>query len=130
MKEKIMKFFYGRYGNDSLNYFLLIMYLVFYVLTLISKNGLFMIFANACIVFALYRSLSRNTNRRINENRVFYRYYQPIKQRWKAFIKSVKDRHYKYFACPSCGQICRVPRKKGKITITCPRCHANFDKRS
>lgn len=130
MKEKIMKFFYGRYGNDSLNYFLLIMYLVFYVLTLIFRNSFFMILANACIIYALFRSLSRNTSRRINENRVFYRYYQPVKQRFKVLKKNIKDREYKYFVCPGCGQICRVPKKRGKITITCPRCHASFDRRS
>ena len=44
--------------------------------------------------------------------------------------KNIKDREYKYFVCPGCGQICRVPKKRGKITITCPRCHASFDRRS
>lgn len=130
MKEQLYRFFYGRYGNDSLNYFLLIMYVVFYILTIISQNAFFMILANAAIIFALYRSLSRNTSRRINENRVFYRFYQPIKQRFKALIKNIKDRNYKYYVCSGCGGICRVPRKRGQITITCPRCNRSFDGRS
>ena len=24
--------------------------------------------------------------------------------------------------CPKCGTVCRVPRGKGKIVITCPKC--------
>ena len=24
--------------------------------------------------------------------------------------------------CPGCGAVCRVPRGKGRIVITCPRC--------
>ena len=130
MKEKIYRFFIGRYGNDSLNYFLIIMYIIFYILTIISKNSLFMMFASLCLFFALFRCLSRNTSQRINENRLFYRYYQPIKQRFIVIKKNIKDRDYKYFLCPGCKGLCRVPRKKGKITITCPRCHHLFDGRS
>lgn len=130
MKEKIFRFFIGRYGNDSLNYFLIIMYIFFYILTILTKNTLFMTFATFSLFIALFRCLSRNITKRTNENVVFYRYYQPIKQRFKVIKKNIKDREYKYFVCPGCGGICRVPRRKGKISITCPRCSYVFDRRS
>ena len=32
------------------------------------------------------------------------------------------DKEHKYFTCPNCKTVCRVPRGKGKIVITCPKC--------
>ncbi|MBR3231854.1 MAG: hypothetical protein IKF75_04170, partial [Lachnospiraceae bacterium] len=44
------------------------------------------------------------------------------KQEWK-------DRKtYRYFKCPGCGQEVRVPKGKGRIRITCPKCHQSFEK--
>lgn len=35
-----------------------------------------------------------------------------------------------YFKCKNCGQILSVPRGKGRIRITCPRCGAKVEKKS
>ena len=40
------------------------------------------------------------------------------------------DREHRIFRCPSCDQRVRVPRGRGKIEITCPRCGQTFVKRS
>ena len=32
--------------------------------------------------------------------------------------------------CPKCGQRVRVPRHKGKLLVSCPKCHTKFDARS
>ena len=37
---------------------------------------------------------------------------------------------YSYFRCPQCGQQLRVPRGRGKISITCPKCGHQFIKKS
>ena len=37
---------------------------------------------------------------------------------------------HKYLKCPQCHQDLRVPKGKGEITITCPKCHHQFDKRT
>ncbi len=36
------------------------------------------------------------------------------------------SRYYKYFNCPNCNQKVRVPKGKGKIEITCPKCRTTF----
>ena len=42
-----------------------------------------------------------------------------------------QDRKYfKFFKCPACRQKIRVPRGKGKIEITCPRCGDRFIKKT
>ena len=55
---------------------------------------------------------------------------QPIKKRFNVIKKNHQDKEHKYYLCPSCKQIVRVPKGRGKITITCPTCKNRFDKKS
>jgi ribosomal protein L37AE/L43A len=45
-------------------------------------------------------------------------------------VDRIKDRRNRYFECPRCRQIVRVPRGKGKIAITCPKCKERFIKKT
>ena len=67
------------------------------------------------MIWAIFRCLSRNTYKRYQENR---KYLQ--------LLDRVKDREHRYFDCPKCHQRVRVPRGKGKISISCPRCKEKF----
>ena len=40
------------------------------------------------------------------------------------------DAEHRIFRCPKCDQRVRVPRGRGKISITCPKCGHEFIKRS
>ena len=35
-----------------------------------------------------------------------------------------------FLKCPTCGQILSVPKGKGKIRVTCPKCHSKMETRS
>ncbi len=49
------------------------------------------------------------------------------RERAERFRAQQQDkRYYKYFNCPNCNQKVRVPKGKGKIEITCPKCHTSF----
>ena len=37
---------------------------------------------------------------------------------------------YHYYRCPKCRQKLRVPRGRGRIQISCPRCGTQFIKKS
>ena len=42
-----------------------------------------------------------------------------------------RDRKTKAFLkCPSCGTTLAVPKGKGKLIVTCPKCHAKMETRS
>ena len=117
------KFMEGRYGTDRLNMAILISGLVASLLSSFLQKTVFgLVFwalSYGLMIWAIYRSLSRNTYRRYQENRKFLMIFD-----------RVKDRNNRYYDCPKCHQTVRVPRGKGKISITCPRCKEKFIKRT
>ena len=128
MKEKFIRFMAGRYGNDALNIFLLITYVL---LSFISRrNSIVSYIGSAIFIFALYRSMSRNIYKRRQENEVFLNLTKPMKPYINATKRNFQDKQRKYFVCPTCKQVIRVPRHKGKIEITCPSCRNHFERKS
>ena len=69
--------------------------------------------------WAIFRTMSRNTYKRYQENR-----------KYLAFVSRLKDREHKYFSCPKCRQSVRVPKGKGKVAISCPKCKERFIKKT
>jgi hypothetical protein len=116
-------FMAGRYGTDKLNMAILGVGVVCSLITLFATNpvvdlGLTVV-SYGLVIWAMFRSFSRQTYKRYQENRKFL-----------MLIDRVKDRHHRYFECPRCRQIVRVPRGKGKIAITCPKCREKFIKKT
>lgn len=130
MKEKLYRFLAGRYGMDDLNKFLLALEILFLLLNFFISNGILLILFYFIFALYVFRSFSRNIVARSIENQKYVRIRSKITHTFKAFFKSLKDRSYHYYVCPKCSQIIRVPRKKGMITITCPSCRTQFDKKS
>lgn len=130
MKEKLYRFLAGRYGMDDLNKFLFALEILLIVLSFFVPNVIIAILFY--LVFALYvfRSFSRNIVARSIENQKYVRIRSKIAHTFKAFFRNLNDRSYHYYVCPKCSQIIRVPRNKGMITITCPSCRTQFDKKS
>ena len=119
MNAGLRSFMSGRYGSDRLNMVILCAGLVASILSSLFRNlnarMIFLVLSYALMIWAIFRSLSRNTNKRYQENRRFLMIFDRL-----------KDRNNRYFNCPKCRQTVRVPRGKGKISITCPRCREKF----
>ena len=50
---------------------------------------------------------------------------------WLRLRRAIRrDKEHVYFKCPSCGQQLRVPRGRGRITVTCRACGASFQEKS
>ena len=115
----LQNFMAGRYGTDKLNMLILSVGLAVSLLSVFVQyapvNLLLVVLSYGLMIWAIFRTLSRNTYRRYQENRKFLQ-----------IVGRVKDRNNRYFDCPKCRQMVRVPRGKGKISITCPRCHEKF----
>ena len=131
MREKLRQFMIGRYGTDGLNQFLSITSLVLLLIAIISRVNLFTYLGAALLIFCYYRTFSRNISKRTEEN---YRYYA-VKDRIRSKFSSLRDQWnnrklYHYYRCPQCRQKLRVPRGRGRIQISCPRCGTQFIKKS
>jgi hypothetical protein len=114
----LQRFMMGRYGTDKLNTVILGAGVVISLVSVFVGGlaGLFMtMVAYGLMFWALFRCFSRNTYKRYRENR-----------RFLMILDRIKDREHKHFDCPKCHQPVRVPRGKGKIAITCPKCREKF----
>lgn len=133
-KEKLAQFMYGRRGTDDFSRFLLITTLVMIVLSWIFGGAFGTVFWTlglACLVYCYYRILSRDIYKRQKENT----WYLQKKSAFTTWLRSLKDRwqqrkDYRFFRCPSCRTLLRVPKGKGKIQLTCRKCGNRFERKS
>ena len=130
MRNAIQRFMYGRYGNDQFGHFLIGLGLVLILLEALTGFGLLTLLADVAVFYALFRMLSRNTYKRREENAKFLKKANPA-IKWLRLQQTIrKDKDHRYFKCPNCSQYRRVPRGKGKITVTCRSCGASFQEKS
>lgn len=115
----LRRFMMGRYGTDKLNMALLCAGVVCSLLAALIHlpllNLVLLLLSYVLLFLVIFRCLSRNTYKRYQENR-----------KYLLLIQRFKDREHRYYDCPRCRQQVRVPRGKGKISITCPKCREKF----
>lgn len=131
MKEKLMRFMYGRYGVDSLSNFLAGAAFASFIVSVIFDQGIFSTLAWALLIYSYFRIFSKNIYKRAAENQNFLNRTAKIRgqfYQWKNTLTQLKTHHI--YKCPTCRQKIRIPRGKGKIEIRCPKCNTRFIKRS
>ncbi|MBO6011292.1 MAG: hypothetical protein J6P71_05795 [Oscillospiraceae bacterium] len=136
MRDRLARLFYGRNGIDKLSTFLWVVGLVLLIISGIVRRFTsvgYAIWALAvvCIVLSFIRIFSRNVTKRAAENER----YLSMKNSFLNFFRGKKARFeqrrdYKFFKCPECKSMLRVPRGKGRIYVTCRKCGARFEAKS
>lgn len=117
----------GRYGVDPLSFALLILSILFLALAGILDVPYISIGALILLILCYLRMFSKNFARRRAENEVFMRFWRPVGAWFRRQKNRFRDRKtHRYFTCPHCKQSLRVPKGKGKISITCPKCRQEF----
>lgn len=139
MSEKIRKFMIGRNGPDEFTKFLtwvtfgvlLIGMILSFTLRGIAPIVPLVVFAISILllVFQYWRVFSKNIPLQQKMNR----WYTTRRYKLQVKLQKVKDRRqqakfYRFFKCPNCAQKVRVPKGRGKIMITCPKCKTEFIK--
>ena len=127
-QRKVVEWLRGRQGPDDLAVFCTNVALVLVVVNIFAHVSWLGWLALALIVYAMFRIQSKNLGARARENASFLRALGPARpwvQNPKAAFAEAKE--YKHVKCSSCGQRVRVPRGKGKLRVTCPKCHTKFE---
>lgn len=131
MREKLSRFMMGRYGTDSLNKCLLGVSMLLLIISLFIGRTLLYTVALALLIYSYFRMFSRNTAARMAENDKYLRVTERVRRLFRVNKLRFEQRGaYRFFKCPGCGQQVRVPKGRGRIMITCPKCRVSFEKTS
>lgn len=138
MLERFRRFMMGRYGPDQMTNGLIILGIIISVIGQLCWLPICIWISYILFIYTFFRMFSRNIEARQKENWAFLRVWQPMREwfikvgKWfSAHYEMIKQRkQYKYFKCPNCGLQLRAPRGRGKIQVTCQKCHKEFIKKT
>ena len=131
MREKFLHFMLGRYWADHLYSVMLIGGAVLVILSNFIFEVFFLLLGWILVVLAFVRAFSKDYSRRYAENQKFLELTGKIRKvfgKQRYVMEQRKDYHI--YTCPQCRQKIRIPRGKGKVEISCPKCHTKFIKKS
>lgn len=131
MRQKLASFMYGRYGFDKLSQFLIVLYFIIAICTVLIPNAIARLVVNGIslllLVFIFYRMLSKNIAKRRAENDVYQKMTRKIREFFLLQRNKWKYRKtHIYRTCPSCGAHIRLKKIKGEHNCLCPKCGKPF----
>lgn len=135
MKYGLARFMSGRNGMDDLARAEWVVVWILLLLSLFIRVPIVQLILIALFwgttIHLYFRVFSKNIAKRRAENQVFAnaRYRLVVYFNKQKKIRQEK-KVYRFFKCPDCRQKVRVPKGHGKIIITCPKCRAEFAKKS
>lgn len=123
----LRRMLYGRYGSDPLNNALLILCFFLMLIGELTRLRILVFLALGLLFLCYFRMFSRNIPARYAENQKFMKWWAPIGRWFSTHYAQFHDRKFhRYLRCPNCKMTLRVPRGKGKISVTCPKCKNQF----
>ena len=121
----------GRYGADQLNLAIIMGALAVTLAGSLTGVRLIVLAADALLILAFYRMLSRDRVRRAQENaKYLQKTAAPRKAVYEWMNRRRNSKQYRYYVCPKCHERLRVPRGVGQVTITCRKCGERFDRKA
>ncbi len=131
MRERLIRMMYGRNGMDELSRFLCIAAFILLLIAIFVPGTFSLIIwllALGLLIWAYIRIFSRNIYKRQAENAKYIETKSHIINVLRNKTQQFKMRkEYRFFKCPGCKVTVRIPKGKGKIIITCPRCRTSFN---
>ncbi|MEA4948357.1 MAG: hypothetical protein VB068_01710, partial [Petrimonas sp.] len=138
--ESFGAFMYGRNGMDQLSQFMLYLSLFLMIVSVILLSAfrrssiastILDYAAIVILIFSYFRAFSHKVEKRRKENLKYLNAIHPISNWFRLRRQRFEMReNYKLFLCPKCKTTLRVPKGKGRINLTCPRCHTKFEGKS
>lgn len=133
----------GRYGFDSLSLVLAIIGMV------LLKTNFLQIIGIIFLGYSVFRIFSKNVYKRKQELMKYNnmlkkvskqigpltaklnKYLQPVTKSIQSYKWRFGQRkYYTFYKCPQCKNTLRLPKNRGKLKITCPKCKFEFIKKT
>lgn len=134
MRNWLRKVMTGRYGVDEFSRFLNMVAMISLLLFVLLKNTISLIFwlmAVGSLIWSYIRMFSRNTYKRRAENNAYLTIRYNLTRKLTGLKQRMQQKkYYRFYKCPRCGVTTRVPKGKGTIRITCPKCGEIFQRKS
>ena len=126
-KQKLYRFMYGRYGIDELYYVGMVLWAILIVVNTFVASPIIALASSIVIIIMIWRSMSRNISKRRAEREKFLKIWRPIRNYFAFQRDKFRDRKsFRYRKCTHCKAIVKLPNKKGKHSVVCPRCRERF----
>lgn len=130
-RQRMTRFMYGRYGSDQLSKLYVSLAMVCLMINVFTRLQLFYVAGFLLLIYGTYRSFSKDIAKMSAQNQKYLNWRYQVIVKFNNFKKHWAQRkEYRFYKCPGCKQKVRVPRGRGKIAITCPKCRAEFIKKS
>ena len=122
---KLRQFMYGRYGFDELSKLLMTVYFILLIVSIFVPYVYIAVLIIAALI--LYRCFSKDIAKRSRE-RNKYLSIKSKADKWITLRKNIwKNRKtVKYVKCKNCKTYIRLPKGKGTLEVTCPKCQNKF----
>lgn len=129
MRERFMRFMMGRNGMDDICRFLMVVWFILWFLQLFVRIPFLSLISFIILIYMYFRMFSRNVPKRFQENERFLRFKNRFTRKFRSRKSQMEQRKtHHIYKCPTCKQKIRIPRGKGRICITCPKCKTEFTK--
>ncbi len=129
-RDRLIRFMYGRYGEDQLTRALMWTAIGLAVLNLLVHSWIVYALGCALLIWMAFRIFSRNIPARKAENQAFLRLWWRVRGFLQLQRNRIRDiRTHVYRTCPHCRAALRFARHSGRakqVRISCPRCHKEF----
>ena len=130
-KYKMAQWMVGRYGIDQLTQALMIAGCAVVLVNFFAHSGVLSTIALLLMGWGLFRCYSRNIAARAKELAKYQELMVKPKAWWRLTNKKwVNRKTTLYFKCKGCGSVLNVPKGKGKLRVTCPKCGTQVEKHS
>ncbi len=131
VNAKMQQFMIGRYGADDMGKFMSACSIISLLISMFTGWQFFYWLGLFLIIYLYFRMFSKNVSKRYQENQKFLGIRNKVTGKWSIFKKhAAESKTHRFFKCPQCKQKVRVPKGRGKICITCPKCRNEFVKKS
>lgn len=128
LKEKFIRFMYGRNGVDALNKFIFFLYIVTFIVYLFVQHYSVLIIEGVLLLIYIYRTFSKKLYVRQKENQIYLNIINAIKRPFLRLFHRIRDRKtHVYKKCPNCKRILKLRKIKGSHKVKCPICSHHFD---